>query len=62
MNKALLFASLKKGCVAGAMAAIGGVVWLWLTGETENFILPVIAGIAICYAATMLLYFQGREG
>ena len=61
MNKELLLASLKRGLVAGAMAAVGGSAWILLSSGTDNFIFPLIAGIAIFYAATMLFYFQGRE-
>jgi hypothetical protein len=60
MNKVLLLASLKRGLAAGIMAAVGGSAWILLSGETHNLVFPVIAGIAIFYAATMLFYFQGR--
>jgi hypothetical protein len=43
------------------MAAVGGSAWMILSSGTDNFIFPLIAGIAIFYAATMLFYFQGRE-
>lgn len=61
MNKELLLASLKRGFAAGVLAVVGGSAWILLTGGTDKFIFPVIAGIAIFYAATMLFYFQGRE-
>ena len=47
MNKELLLTSLKRGLVAGAMAAVGGSAWILLRSGTDNFIFPLIAGIAI---------------
>ncbi|MEE4153773.1 MAG: hypothetical protein V2I27_06410 [Erythrobacter sp.] len=61
MNKELLVASLKRGVAAGLMAAAGASAWILLSGRTDYFIFPVIAGIAIFYAATMLFYFEGRK-
>jgi hypothetical protein len=62
VNRRLAYDSLKRGSIAGVMAIAGGFAWQWLSGSSGAPILPVVVGIAVGFAATAMLYLQGRTG
>jgi hypothetical protein len=62
VNKRLAYDSLKRGSIAGVLAIAGGLGWQWLSGSSGAPVLPVLVGVAVAFAATTMLYLQGRSG